>query len=221
MVLSIRLLTEFYQQNVSIVLTRSRCSFVYRPSKGCVFFVFFLTVSNIRLFKWETYTLRLWNANVTVCYWTSLKVAHPTSTLCEQAVQQTGFGPVTRSPPCWKATSAPATINTSLMGTSATPCLLSGWLSATVRQHRLILFPLRHRELDSLALIALNSAPSLADQLESNRTSLQWPTRKVLFGSTTQRAARTLCLKVRKQVLAIIIIIIIIFWCYWPFNIID
>lgn len=64
--------------------------------------------------------------------------AHPTPALFEQAVPRTAAGPVTRWAPCWEATSASATINTSPLGTSATPCPLSGWLSATVRHHHLL-----------------------------------------------------------------------------------
>lgn len=70
--------------------------------------------------------------------------AHPTPALFEQAVLRTAPGPVTRWLPCWKATSASATINTSPMGTSGTPCPLSGWLSATVRRRHLLF---RRREL--------------------------------------------------------------------------
>lgn len=125
------LVTKCLPRNVFVVLirTRSPCVFLPNKSRDVVKIVFFsfLGVENLH------FAFMACNGNVSLLK-IAKRVSQTTSALCEQAVQQTADGPATRSPPCWKATSASATISTSRMGTSATPCPLSGWLSATVRQ---------------------------------------------------------------------------------------
>lgn len=100
---------------------------------------------------------------------------------------------------CWKAISVSDTTNTSPMATWVTRCLRLAWLSPLVT-HLFIVYHINFRwALGTVAIYPSNrcvpSSPA-PHQPGTRRMSLQQLTKKALFGSTIQRAVKTLCLKV-------------------------